>query len=168
VFDRPPPLLECLDIPGCGRIELRIDEGRVVFISERGEARRYDAHPILREPGRLAAVTAADGRSALLARDRSDRWHVFDADRLVFRRVPGFERLRDAEEIGLHKLGAGYLVITENGIAALDRYGFERWRIDAVTAGWRVLAMVEEVVWLRDGSGNVIGLDARTGQESGR
>jgi hypothetical protein len=140
----------------------------VLFISLRGEATRYDAHPILGEPGRLAFVTAVDGRSALLARDRSDRMHVFDADRLVFRRVQGFERLRDAEEFRLHALGTGYLVVTENGIAALDRHGAERWRVAGVTSGWRVLAMLEEVVWLRDASGNVIGLDALTGQETGR
>lgn len=165
--DWPPPLRESLELPGCGRIELRVDERRVLFISERGEARRFDAHPILDEPGRLAHATARDGRAVLLARDRSDRLHVFDADHLVFRRVSGFERLRDAERLRLHTLGSGFLVISENGIAALDRQGTERWRLDGVTAGWRLLVSVEGVVWLRDGSGNVLGFDAVTGLEVG-
>jgi len=167
VSEWPPPLRESLQIPGFGRIELRIDERRVLFISERGEARRFDAHPILDEPGRLTHVTARDGRSALLARDRSDRLHVFDVERLVFRRVSGFERLRDAERLRLHTLGSGYLVISENGIAALDRQGIERWRLDGVTAGWRLLASVEGTVWLRDASGNVLGFDTVTGLEVG-
>lgn len=166
--EQPPPLRECVELPGRGTLELRTDERRVVFLPRRGSARRFDAHPIFEEPGRLARVARSDGRSALIARDASDRLYVFDAERQALRPVPGFTRLPRAEVLRLHAVSGGFLVVTENGIAALDETGNERWRIDDVTFGWRLLVDAGEVLWLCDGSGNVLGLDAVTGREAAR
>jgi len=162
---RPPPLREAVEIPGRGRLEVRVDEDRVVFVSNRGEARCFDAHPIVSEPGRLTRIAARDGRSALIARHTSDRLYHFDAGRLTLRSVQGFERLRRSEELSLHGIESGYLVISENGVAALDHSGQERWRIEEVTCGWRLEADAQDILWLRDTAGNVVGIDARTGRE---
>jgi hypothetical protein len=156
---------EDVELPGRGRLEVHAEAGQVVFVPLRGAARRLDAAGLLAEPGRLARVASDDGRTALLARHAAERLWVFDAERTALRPVPGFARLRRAEELHLHAVADGYLVITENGVAALDRRGRERWRIDEVTAGWRLLEAAPGVHWLRDGAGNVLGLDAATGEE---
>lgn len=165
--DLPPPLRETLALPGRGRLELQLDTRSVTFFSDTGAPKRFDAHPIFEDPGDLHHAAAADGRSLLLARHASDRLHLFDADLGVFRSVPGFERLRHSEEQKLHALSGGFLVITENGLAFLDTAGRLRWRMDEVTSGWRLLAEADGVLWVGDGVGNVIGLDAGTGFEVG-
>lgn len=163
--ERPPPLRETLRLPGRGRLEVRVDERRLVFRSDGGRAHAFDAHPIFAEPGRFAHVAACDGRSLLIARHESDRLHLFDVERMVFRPVPGFERLRRAEELSLHALGGGYLVITENGVARVDASGRVRWRLDEVTHGWRLLAEADGAVWMRDAAGNVLAYAVETGHE---
>lgn len=161
-----PPLREQVELPGRGRLEVRIDEDRVVFEPGGGSPCCFDAHPIVHEPGRLVRAAAPDGCSALLARHRSDRLYLFDAARARLVTVPGFERLQRAEEMRLHVVADGYLAITENGVACLDGRGRTRWRIEAVTSGWRLLAEDGSVLWLRDGAGNVLGLDAATGRDT--
>jgi len=166
VSERPPPLRERVELPGRGRLELRVDERRLLFVPKRGEPRGFDAAPICDEPGGLARAVASDGRSALLGRHRSDHLYVFDAEAPALRPVPGFERLRGSEELRLHAIAGGYLVVCENGVAALDEFGRTRWRMDAVTFGWRLLAEADGVLWLSDASGNVLGIDATTGRET--
>lgn len=163
--EQPPPLRESLRLPGRGRLELRCDERRVVFRTDEGREHCFDAHPIFGESGRLAHAAARDGRSVLMARHQSDQLHVFDAEQLAFLCVPGFERLRRVEELHLHALDDGWLVITENGVALVEPSGRVRWRREGVTSGWRLLAESDEALWLRDGAGNVLGLDGATGRE---
>ena len=161
-----PPLREQVELPGRGRLEVRIDEDRVVFEPGDGSPRCFDAHPIAREPGRLVRAAAPDGCSALLARHVSDRLYFFDAMRARLVAVPGFERLRCAEEMRLHVVAGGYLAITENGVACLDGRGRTRWRIEGVTHGYELLAEDGAVLWLRDGAGNVLGIEAATGRDT--
>lgn len=152
-------------LPGHGRLEVRVDESRVLFHAEHGDVHDFERHPIFSDPGRFTHVAARDGRSAVIARDESDRLYVFDAERMLFRSVPGFDRLRHAEALDLHALEDGYLIVTENGVANIDSCGRTRWRIDAVTLGWRLLAAADGALWMRDASGDVFAYEAETGHE---
>jgi PQQ-like domain len=165
VSERPPPLRESLLLPGCGRLELRTDERRVLYWPERGGVLPFDAHPIFGEPGRLLSALARDGRSLLLARHAGGAFHVFDAARRAFSSLPGFERIPRAEELRLHSLADGWLVLCESGVALLDARGGERWRIEGPTPGWQLLATQDGVLYLRDSAGDVRAVDERSGRD---
>ena len=151
--------------PGAGCLELDPEARLLVFEARTGERTPFDDHPIFEEPGRLRHAVHPEGRSVLLAREAGDRLHLFDRARVAFRTLPCFERLRRSEATSLYADPGGFLVVTENGIAALDPDGAERWRIAQITHGWRLLDRARGCYWLEDSGGNIVAIDAATGAE---
>ncbi|MCH2186490.1 hypothetical protein MK280_11535 [Myxococcota bacterium] len=165
--EQPPPLREVVAIPQKGRLEIQVDERRIVFKRSDQTSVLFEDHSIFRDAGSLIYAVAENGKSVLISRHAGDRLYFFDVDLLRFRTVPDFERLPKAESLAIHAVGEGYLVITENGLAMIDRAGEVSWRSTEVTNGWTFLFSRGDTLWLRDALGNVLGRDYLSGEEIG-
>ena len=166
VSDQPPPLWEGVTVPSRGWLEIRTDERKIVFERTSHDSLHFKNHSIFNDPGSLTYAAAADGRSVLLGRHASHRLHFFNVGLLQFETVQGFERLPRAESTVLHAIGAEYLAITENGLTLIGSAGQILWRSIEVTMGWQFLVALDETLWLKDGHGNILGLDRASGKES--
>ena len=167
VPEQPPPLREVLTIPQKGWLEIRVDERRILFKRNDQTSVLFEDHSIFRDAGSLIYAVVESGKSVLLSRHAGDRLHFFDVDRSRFTTVPGFERLPKSESMALHAVGDGYLVITENGLAMIDRAGEVSWRSTEVTNGWTFLFSRGDTLWLKDALGNVLGRDYLSGEDIG-
>lgn len=142
------------------------EDARVLEVeSVSGEIALHADHPVFEDEGPFVHGAASDGGSALLGRRRASALYWFDLRSGETRTVPLPERLPRAEELAIHPAEAGFLVVTENGLLALDRRGRLGWQRDGVSFGARLVASTSRVYWIEDTGGDVVALDAATGAE---
>ena len=58
-----------------------------------------------------------------------------------------------------------FVVLTENGVLAIEPCGRERWRIERVSYAWHFALYEGGSVFLTDAAGNVLAFDAMSGEE---
>jgi len=161
-----------IELGGHGCLEVRSAAGEVVFVSNGGEERRFAAHPLASgqsggsAEGELRFAIGASGDRILLGLHKGRLLHLFDVRERRFSVIETGERLRRVEEMELIASGDLFIVVTENGIAALAGDGGERWRIDQTTYGWQFVGEADGAVWLSDTNGNLIGFDCASGIEA--
>jgi hypothetical protein len=162
----PPGPPDCLRIrlPDFGTLEVSQEEDRILFRSGSGRLLDFPDHPLLRQPGSLEVRPSRRGDAVLLARSAGDAVFLFDPALARFRALPIGDRIPGSQQLEIIALDELFLVITENGILAVDRRGRELWRIDEVTYCWHFEGAEQGCLWFSDASGNLLGYDARDGQ----
>jgi hypothetical protein len=160
-----------IELANGAALELRFSEAEVVLVSAAGEQRRQAGHPLLgesRDGAGAPRTLLLEGRAAgLIGYLDADRIHFFDAEAGTLHAIPTVDRLPGTRELRLVATPTLMLVMTENGVVAIDHDGSERWRIDQVTYRWRFVGESEGVLWLSDTNDNLIGIDPATGEEAG-
>jgi hypothetical protein len=130
-----------------------------------GERRTHGRHPLLEAAGPIVHATLPGGEISLIARARGRDLFRVDAALRCETLPIELERIPRSECIALFAVDALFLVVTENGVLALDPDGRERWRIDETTAGWGFVGETDAALYFSDANGNLIPVDARTGAE---
>lgn len=127
-----------------------------------------------RWPTPVIGCASAAGTTALVGLARHDLLLLVSAlaetpsgsrGHAPLRRIDLGPRLAGSEEMALDRAGPGFVVVLECGVIVLDERGTERWRLDRVTVGWRVVTERDGALWLEDREGNLVGFDVETGLE---
>jgi hypothetical protein len=155
-----------IELPGHGWLALRPESDELWFTSSDGEVVDYPGHDLLHGGTELVWSVAETGGSVLIAARRADSAYVFDARERRFRRIPTVERLPQAEELSLQTAGDLFVLLTENGVIALDAEGRECWRISQTTWGWQLIGSTASELCFSDTNGNVVTVDRTTGLEA--
>lgn len=158
-----------IELPEHGCLELHAESpaaAALVFVALDGEIRRLEGSSLLRgEDGPLAFALGAAGHTVLLGRRRSDRLYLFDAAAGRLQPVALGERILGSEELRIAAAGDLFVVLTENGVLAIEPCGRERWRIERVSYAWHFALYEGGSVFLTDAAGNVLAFDAMSGEE---
>jgi len=154
-----------IELADFGVVQFCAEPPSLSFRRPSGEVVRFADHALLSEPGELRSAVIA-GR-ALVGRSAAGAVHLFDAQAATFRVLPIGERFPRVEQLQILGCDDLFLVLTENGVLAIDTDGEEHWRIAQVTYDWTYVGHDTSTLSLSDAHGNLLDFDIRTGRESG-
>jgi hypothetical protein len=152
-------------------LEIRFNEQEVLLVSAAGERRRFTGTPLLEDcrdaQGRLHTLLDEAREVGLMGGPHADRIHFFDLRAGALYVIPTVERIVGSAELNLVLTKGLMLVMTENGVVAIDSSGQESWRISQTTYLWRFVADTDGLLWFADAHQNLIGIDRTCGEEAG-
>ncbi len=161
----PPGRPVLLELAGGRRLRVDRAAGCVELDVQGASGRRLGA-AALSGDGALHAAVSQSGESALLARRCAPQLTLVHAPSASTRLVILGDRLPRVEQLELAAVRDAFVVVFENGLVVLGERGEERWRLEQITYGWRLVDEQEGQLFVSDANGNLLGFDLETGLEA--
>lgn len=113
----------------------------------------------------LVSCINTSRETAVLAARRGDWFQTVRARRGLTHRSTLGERIKNAEQLSIHELDDGFVILFENGLLCISETGQEIWRIERTTFDWRFVGARDGAIWVADVHENLLGFDHKTGHE---